>query len=104
MYTVAETEVFSRFVSDYWNEAERGEFCTWLAGNPTVGNLIPGTGGCRKIRWGMHGKGKRGGVRVVYYNVLADGTIWLLTIYGKGVSENVPASVLKAIKETIHAE
>lgn len=104
MFTVAETEVFSRFVSDYWDETERGKFCVWLAGNPVAGDVIPATGGCRKVRWGMSGKGKRGGVRVVYYNVFADGTIWLLTIYGKGVSENVPAPILKAIKETIHAD
>lgn len=104
MYTVIETETFSRFVSDYWGEAEREVFCAWLAVNPTAGDVIPATGGCRKVRWSMPGKGKRGGVRVVYYNVLADGTIWLLTIYGKGVAENVPASVLKAIKETIYAD
>ncbi len=104
MHTVAETELFSRYVSDYWDEAERGKFCAWLADNPTAGDVIPATGGCRKVRWGVPGKGKRGGVRVVYYNVLSDGTIWLLTIYGKWVSENVPASTLKAIKETIDAD
>lgn len=61
-------------------------------------------GGCRKVRWAGDGRGKRGGVRVIYYNQLGDGTIWLLTIYGKGTQENIPAATLKLIKETIDAK
>jgi hypothetical protein len=52
----------------------------------------------------LFGQGKRGGARVIYYNLLDDGTIWLLTIYGKSVKENIPAHILKAIKETIDAD
>lgn len=102
MYTVSETEIFKRFVGDYWTEDERGAFCAWLANNPLVGDVIPGSGGCRKVRWAANSHGKRGGVRVIYYNILLDGTIWLLTIYGKNVRENIPAHVIQAIKETIH--
>lgn len=103
MYTIAETPIFTSQVADYWSEEERGEFCAWLAGNALAGDVIPRSGGCRKLRWGAKGAGKRGGVRVIYYNVLADGTIWLLTIYGKNVTENIPAHILKAIKESIDA-
>ena len=104
MYTIAETPIFKHYVADYWSEAERADFCAWLANNPTAGDVIPGSGGCRKVRWAGDGRGKRGGVRVIYYNQLADGTIWLLTIYGKGTQENIPAATLKLIKETIDAK
>ena len=101
MLTVAETELFSRYAADYWTEEERGAFVAWIAEYPEAGVVIPGSGGCRKVRWSRAGTGKRGGVRVIYYNVLSDGLIWLLLIYGKGVRENVPAHLLKAIKEEI---
>lgn len=101
MFTVAETEIFSRYVADYWAEDERNAFVAWIAEHPDAGDVIPGSGGCRKVRWSRAGMGKRGGVRVIYYNVLSDGLIWLLLIYGKSVQDNVPAHLLKAIKEEI---
>lgn len=104
MYTIAETPIFTRYVADYWTEKERGEFCVWLANNPLAGDVIPGSGGCRKVRVQLPGQGKRGGARVIYYNLLDDGTIWLLTIYGKNVKDNIPAHILKAIKERIDAD
>jgi hypothetical protein len=61
----------------------------------------PGSGGVRKVRWGIAGRGKRGGVRVIYFNRLTDGEIWLLLVYGKSVRENIPAHVLREIKEEI---
>ena len=101
MLTVAETEIFSRYVKDYWTEEERGEFATWIAGHYDAGDVVRGSGGCRKVRWGRKGSGKSGGVRVIYYNMLADGTIWLLLIYAKNEHENIPAHILKAVKEKI---
>lgn len=56
----------------------------------------------RKVRWSRPGSGKRGGVRVVYFNRLENGEIWLLLIYSKSVRDNVPASVLKQLKLEIH--
>jgi len=55
----------------------------------------------RKVRWSRKGSGKRGGVRVIYFNRLANGEIWLLLIYAKSAQENIPAHVLKAIREEI---
>lgn len=57
--------------------------------------------GLRKVRWGRAGSGKRGGVRAIYYNRLANGEIWLLLVYGKSVRDNIPAHVLRQIKEEI---
>ncbi len=68
MQTVAETEVFQRYASALWSDDERGSFVDWIAANPKVGDVIPGSGGCRKVRWGREGMGKRGGARVIYFN------------------------------------
>ena len=65
---------------------------------------MPGSGGVRKVRWGKTGRGKRGGVRVVYFNRLANGEIWLLLVYEKSVRESIPAHVLRQIKEEIENE
>lgn len=101
MYTVAETGMFSRYADDYWSESERGEFAAWIAHNPDAGDLIPGSGGCRKVRWSRPGMGKRGGVRVIYCPALAQRTIWLLLIYAKGVRDTIPAHVIRAIRDEI---
>ena len=65
------------------------------------GEVVPGSGGVRKVRWGMAGRGKRGGVRVIYFNRLSAGEIWLLVLYAKSEAENIPAHVLRQIKEEI---
>ena len=73
-----------------------------LAGRaPLAGEVIPGSGGCRKARLSRAGMGKRGGVRVIYYNHLDSGLIYLMVIYTKTVQGNIPAHLLKAIQETI---
>ena len=101
MYTIAESEVFSRYVSDYWTEEERAAFAVWIAEHFDAGDVIRGSGGCRKVRRARKGRGKSGGVRVIYYNMLKDGTIWLLLIYAKNEDDNIPAHILKAVKEKI---
>lgn len=61
----------------------------YLADNPRVGDVIQDTGGLRKIRWSANGKGKRGGVRVIYYHLTADAQIRLLLIYKKVIQDNL---------------
>ncbi len=101
MYTVIETPTFSRLAADYWTEEERNAFISYIAANPEAGDVVPGSGGVRKVRWGYAGHGKRGGVRVLYFNRLSHGEIWLLLIYGKCATENIPSHVLRQIKEDI---
>ena len=101
MYTVFETDIFAADVKSIWSDTERFEFVSWIAKNPLVGDVIPASGGCRKVRWARAGMGKRGGARVIYFNRLDDGVIWLLVIYAKAVRGDIPASILKSIKETI---
>jgi hypothetical protein len=101
LYTITESEIFTRKSRSIWDEEERGEFCAWLAANPLAGDVVPGSGGCRKVRWSRAGSGKRGGVRVIYFNRISIGEICLLTLYTKAVQENIPAHILKAIKGEI---
>jgi hypothetical protein len=104
MYTITETEIFTRKARAIWSEEERGEFCAWLAAHPDAGDVVPDSGACRKVRWRRAGVGKRGGVRVIYFNRVGIGEICLLTLYAKAVRENIPAHILRAIKEEIENE
>ncbi len=105
LLTVIESPLFSRYLPDYWTAEQHGEFVAFIAGNPEAGDVIKGSGGCRKVRWAGDGRGKRGGVRVIYTLRLASGAVVALTIYGKGTEENIPAHVLRALAEELgHAE
>lgn len=104
MYTIIETPTFQDDARKIWSEQERGTFCAWIAANPEAGDVIPGSGGCRKVRWSVAGSGKRGGARIIYFNRLANGEIWLLVIYSKSVTGNIPAHILKSIREAIEHE
>ncbi|HEX7183485.1 MAG TPA: transcriptional regulator [Thermoanaerobaculia bacterium] len=101
MYTVVETPLFQRLADDYWTEEERSAFVSFIAAHPEAGEVVPGSGGVRKVRWGMAGRGKRGGVRVIYFNRLSAGEIWLLVLYSKSEAESIPAHLLRQIKEEI---
>lgn len=77
----------------------------FIALNPKTGDVVPGTGGVRKLRWSQAGMGKRGGLRVLYYVQDAKGRIWLLTVYAKSARENIAASTLNLLREMAdHAE
>ena len=71
---------------------------------PEAGNLVPGSGGVRKLRWKRKGMGKRGGLRVIYYVRYRANEFWMLNLYAKAKRENVPAHVLKQLKETFEHE
>jgi hypothetical protein len=99
MLTIIESPLFSKLWPDYWSEEERGEFAAFIANSPEAGDVVPGSGGCRKIRWARAGAGKRGGVRVIYTLRLARGAVVLLVIYAKSARDNIPAHVLRKIAE-----
>jgi hypothetical protein len=83
LLTVAETQLFIRQAADVWNDAERNAFIDFIAANPEEGDMIPDTGGIRKIRWGRQGSGKRGGVRVIYFYHDPAMPLYLLMVYAK---------------------
>lgn len=96
-----ESPLFSKLVNSYLEDEEYAAFQWDLALHPEKGDVIPGSGGLRKVRWADKGRGKRGGVRVIYYYKNREGQIWLLTIYAKNEDENIPVSILKRIKEEL---
>jgi hypothetical protein len=97
MQTVTETEIFQKYAEGVWSESERAEFINWIAANPLAGDVVPGSNGCRKVRWSRSGMGKRGGARVIYFNEI-EGRIWLLIVYAKAKFDNLPAEFLAKLK------
>ncbi len=95
MRTAIETPTFQRQADGYWTEDQRLDFLSWLAANPGAGDVIPGADGARKVRWTLPGSGKRGGVRVIYFNYAEDGAVLLVMMYAKGDRENVSSGDIK---------
>ena len=99
MFAFVETPLFTRLVTDYLSDDEYLKLQQALAENPAAGDLIPGSGGVRKLRWARRGQGKRGGLRVIYYVRTRLGIIWMLTLYAKNVADNIPAHILRKIRQ-----
>ena len=89
LLTVAETPLFVRQAEAVWDESERESFVDFIAANPEAGDVIPETGGVRKVRWARAGTGKRGGARVIYFYHHADRPLYLLMVYAKARRENL---------------
>jgi hypothetical protein len=100
MHTVAETAVFVRYAAQVWSDAEHRQFVDFIAANPEAGDIIPGSGGCRKIRWSRSGQGKRGGARVIYY-LARNTTVWLLIVYSKAKFDSLPTSFLAQLRKEV---
>src|SRR5260370_29420723 len=95
-----ETPAFTRHLPDYLNDDEYKELQAKLGSNPELGDLMPGTGGFRKKRWAdvRRGKGRRGGVRGVYFYFPSDHQKWLMTLYDKDEASDFTAKQKKALK------
>jgi hypothetical protein len=102
--TFVETKLFTELVLDYLSDDEYAAMQQFLVVNPEAGDVIPASGGVRKLRWGVAGRGKRGGLRVIYFLRRRNDEVWMLTLYAKNVADNIPAKVLKKIKEAIDGE
>ncbi|SEI66190.1 transcriptional regulator [Achromobacter sp. NFACC18-2] len=104
MLTVIETGEFGVWAAKVWSDSEREAFVDWIAENPEAGDVVPGSGGCRKVRWSRSGMGKRGGARVIYYLRLTHGEVVLLIVYAKAKFDNLPVSFLAKLKETFDGQ
>lgn len=104
MYNFIETKLFTQLIRKYLSDEEYAELQKALLLNPEAGSVISGSGGVRKIRWRAQGRGKRSGYRVIYFVKMTTQTFWMLTIYPKNVSDNIPAHILKQIREEIENE
>ena len=103
MLTAVETPIFQRMAASVWSDSEREAFITFISDNPLAGDVIPGAGNLRKVRWKRDGMGKSGGARVIYYLRLANGEVVLIAVYAKAKFDNMPVEVLKSWKEAYDA-
>ena len=99
----AETAHFTRLLPGYLSDDEYREFQDYIIEHPEAGDIIKGSGGIRKIRWGAKGKGKRGGVRIIYYWQRPDSHIYLITLYAKNELADLTPGEIAALKKMVEA-
>ena len=99
-----ETSIFTRLLPKYLSDDEYRAFQWYLIAYPDAGDVVRGSGGVRKIRWAEKGKGKRGGVRIIYYWKKSADEIWFLTTYSKKEKATIKGHILKKIAEEIENE
>jgi len=101
-----EAPAFTRHISAYLADDEYLQLQRRLADHPDAGDLMPATGGFRKLRWTApkRGKGRRGGLRIIYYYFLADQQIWFMTLYDKSEASDLTPQQKKALKNALEAE
>ena len=92
-----ETSLFTKLLGEYLGDEDYRALQNHLIVQPGSGAIIKGSGGVRKIRWPSGGKGKSGGVRVIYYWAAAVDQIFMLTLYGKSQKEDLSSADLRTI-------
>ena len=103
MQTVAETPTFSRQAERLFSEEEKGELISFLAENPLAGDVIPDTGGVRKVRFAASGRGKSGGARVIFYFLDDSLPLYALLVYAKGEKANLSPEDKRAASALVAA-
>lgn len=101
MLTVAELPEFIHTANKLLNETERQDIIRYLAVRPKAGDLMEGTGGVRKLRWGRGGQGKSGGIRVIYYFHDDVMPLYLLTLFAKGSQANLSKAERNELAELV---
>jgi hypothetical protein len=98
-----ETSVFTHIIVEMMTDAEYAELQAALVFQPDLGDLIPGTGGIRKVRWSepKRGRGKRGGVRVIYYWHVAGSLVYLLLAYSKTDRDDLSVEQKRKLRKLI---
>ena len=97
----SETPEFLKHASKLIGEDEIAHVQLFLCGEPTRGEIIPGSGGIRKLRWKLRGGGKRGGTRILYYYAGSRGRIYLLDIYSKNEKIDVTAEEISRFRNIV---
>ena len=95
---IVETSIFTRLIKELMSDDEYRELQEALVNQPDMGDLIQGSGGLRKVRWRLQGRGKSGGVRAIYYWAVDESHIRMLYVYPKGKQENLTPAQLKQLK------
>jgi len=104
VFTFIESSIFERVLPAYLDDDEYSELQQYLIQNPEAGEVVPGSGGLRKVRWARPGAGKRGGLRIIYFVRHRPNEFWMLTLYAKAKRENIPAHILKQLLEAFRDE
>ncbi len=99
-----ETSFFTKRLVETLPDEEYRQFQTALALDPELGDLIPGSGGIRKVRWNLPDTGKKGGIRVIYYWAVSRDQIYLLLLYKKTVKENIDPDQLEILRQLVKGE
>lgn len=96
-----ETTLFTKLIYEHLSEEEYTGLQNYLFNHPQAGDVIPGSGGVRKLRWAGDERGKRGGIRIIYYLKLTESEIWLITLYAKKNASTIAPHILKKIAEEL---
>jgi hypothetical protein len=101
-----ESPAFTRHLSRYLNDEGYRDLQAKLGANPDLGDVMPGCGGFRKMRWvdARRGKGRRGGLRIVYYHFKPESQVWLMTLYDKNEASDLTAKEKRALRAAIDFE
>lgn len=99
-----ETPVFTRQITDLLPDSEYKELQKALCLNPGAGDIIMGSGGLRKIRWRTATRGKRGGIRAIYYWFVREDEIYMLLAYGKNEKDDLSARELSTLRAIVEGE
>ena len=101
---IIETSVFTRQVRALLPDEEYRKLQAALVGTPSLGPLIKASGGLRKLRWGLPGRGKRGGIRVIYYWAAGQDQLLMLLMYPKSERDDLSPSQLKLLRKLVEEE
>ena len=101
---IIETSFFTRQIQRLLTDEEYRQLQADLVNHPDTGEIIPGSGGLRKIRWAIQGRGKRGGIRVIYYRVVLQDRLLMLMAYAKNKQENLTPDQVKILRQIVESE
>lgn len=101
---IIETTIFTRRLKSLLKDEDYRELQNELIAQPDVGKVIRGSGGIRKLRWAGSGRGKRGGVRVIYYWIRKEEIVLMLLIYPKKEQDDLTPEQLKTLKNIVESE
>ena len=101
---IVETRIFTKTLRGLLDEEVYRALQLALVLRPEQGALIPGAGGLRKVRWGIEGKGKRGGVRIIYFWDPKQAILYMLLVYGKNVQDDLTPTQLLTLSRLVREE